>query len=207
MGASHEQLLDNAIGGDTLAMQELLERHGPAVRACIAEQIGRQWRSVLDARDVMQVTYLEAFSQIEGLTSRDPAGFTAWLTRMAERNLQDAIRTLKRSKRPQPENRLRGPANEDSYVGLLELLGTTSTTPSRQAAHHEAAEIVETALGKLPVDYATVVRLYDLEGGSPSEVAEHMGRSVGAVHMLRHRAHDRLRRLLGSASKFFSDTP
>ena len=50
------------------------------------------------------------------------------------------------------------------------------------------------------------MRLYDLECQPPQQVAEALGRSVGAVHMLRARAHDRLRELLGSASKFFSDS-
>ena len=53
---------------------------------------------------------------------------------------------------------------------------------------------------------ATVVRLYDIEGRSGPEVATTMGRSRGAVVMLRARAHDRLAELLGSGSKFFSDS-
>ena len=36
-------------------------------------------------------------------------------------------------------------------------------------------------------------------------VAATLERSVGAVHMLRARAHDRLRELLGSESRFSSD--
>ena len=97
------------------------------------------------------------------------------------------------------------PAGDDSYITLLEVLGRTSTTPSRHAARREIADIVRSALDKLPADYARAVRLYDLEGRSSEEVAATLGRSVGAVHMLRARAHDRLCELLGSESKFFSD--
>jgi DNA-directed RNA polymerase specialized sigma24 family protein len=39
------------------------------------------------------------------------------------------------------------------------------------------------------------------------EVAKGLGRSKGAVHMLRARAYDRLKELLGSTSLFFSDSP
>jgi RNA polymerase sigma factor (sigma-70 family) len=63
---------------------------------------------------------------------------------------------------------------------------------------------MEGALRQLPPDYEKVIRLYDLAGKSPAEVAQEMGRSQGAVFMLRARAHDRLREVLGSSSQFFS---
>ena len=50
-----------------------------------------------------------------------------------------------------------------------------------------------------------MIRLYDLEGRPIAEVAAEMGRSSGAVHMLRARAHDRLRELLGPESAFFTN--
>ncbi len=59
-------------------------------------------------------------------------------------------------------------------------------------------------LAKLPPDYATVIRLYDLQGKPIAEVAADLGRSEGAVYMLRARTHDRLRELLPGESKFFS---
>ena len=96
------------------------------------------------------------------------------------------------------------PAGHDSYVTLLDQLALSATTPSRQAANNEAGGMLDDVIGKLPHDYRKVVRLYDLEGRSPTEVAESIGRSVGAVHMLRARAHDCLRELLGSESQFFS---
>lgn len=200
-----DELLENAVRGDTVSMRTLLERHGAQVKSRIGRKIARQWRPVLDADDVMQVAYLEAFLQIDQLTTRDPASFIAWLTRIAENNLRDAIKALERPKRPHPARRIQMPADDDSYIEFLELMGCTTTTPSRQAARHEAKAIVDSALSQLPDDYRRAVRLYDLEGRSGPEVAASMGRSVGAIHMLRGRAHDRLRDLLGSSSKFFSD--
>jgi len=49
-----------------------------------------------------------------------------------------------------------------------------------------------------------VVRLYDLEELPAAEIAQRMGRSAGAIHMLKARAHDRLVDILGSSSSFFS---
>ena len=201
---SGEANLAAAVAGDRAALTKLLEEHGPRVRALLEAQIGSSWGGRLEADDVMQVTYLEAFLQIDNLVVRNAASFTAWLTRAAENNLRDAIRVLGRQKRPQPERRVQPEGGEDSYIALVEMLGVTTTTPSRHAARDEAAGVVHSAIRKLPADYRKAVQLYDLEGRSAAEVAESMGRSVGAVHMLRARAHDRLREQLGSESMFFT---
>ncbi|MHC4065555.1 MAG: RNA polymerase sigma factor [Planctomycetota bacterium] len=197
-------MLEKAVRGDAASLRALLEQYGPGVRDSLARKIGRQWRSILDADDVMQATYLEAFLQAEQLMARTPAAFIGWLTRIAENNLRDAIQVLEREKRPHPRKRVRPGAEGDSHAALLELLGATSTTPSRDAARHEAAEIIDSAISRLPDDYGKAVRLYDLEGRSASEVAATMNRSEAAVHMLRNRAHQRLRTLLGSSANFFS---
>ena len=44
-----------------------------------------------------------------------------------------------------------------------------------------------------------------LEGADVGDVASELDRSQGAVYMLRARAHDRLKGILGSASQFWSD--
>lgn len=199
-----QSLLQQAVEGDTAALRVLLEHFGGEVRKRISGRIEKRWQSSLDEDDVMQVAYLEAFLHIDQLTARDSASFLTWLTRIAENALRDAVRGLTRQKRPDPARRVVAAPDVDSYVGLLECLGVTTTTPSREAARRDAAAILETAVARLPEDYKTAVRLYDLEGRPVSEVAATMGRSVGAVHMLRARAHDRLRQDLGTASQFFS---
>lgn len=197
-------VVSRAIGGDDEALRALLERYGPSVWGEVDREIGTRWRALVDADDVMQVTYMEAFLQIERLTARDGAGFAGWLRRIAQNNLRDAIKELQRKKRPDPTQRVTAPPGEDSYVALVEHLGQTSTTPSRQVAAQEASRIIERMLERLPADYAEVIRAYDLAGREIGAVAEKLGRSAGAVHMLRARAHDRLRELLGAETDFFS---
>jgi RNA polymerase sigma-70 factor (subfamily 1) len=204
MAAIDSRLLQRAVEGDTDALSALLEHFGAQVRTRISGRIDKRWRTSFDADDVMQVTYLEAFLQIYQLTARDSASFLAWLTRIAEHSLVDAVRGLSRQKRPDPARRLVAASGTDSYAGLLDCLGVTTTTPSREAVRRDAAAILESAITKLPEDYQKAVRLYDLEGRPVTEVAAEMGRSVGAVHMLRARAHDRLRQNLGASAHFFS---
>ena len=204
MSDPDDELLGLAVRGNQDALGTLLQRHGPQVRRRLAGRIAAPWRSVLEEDDVMQVTYLEAFLRIGQFTPAGPGAFIAWLTRIAENNLRDAVKELGRAKRPQPRKRVAQPTSEESLATLIEVVGVTTTTPSRQAARGEAAGILNSVLGSLPEDYEKVVRLYDLEGRPASEAAAQLGRSEGALYMLRARAHDRLRELLGPGSKFFS---
>lgn len=198
MIASEDALVARAVSGDADALGELLYQHGPAIEQNL--RIGRAWRAALDPADVMQVTYLEAFLGIERFDPSRAGAFPAWLQRIAENNLRDAIRGLERQKRPPAEQRAELPVDGDSMMGLCVLLGATTTTPSRIMARGDLQRAVEAAVASLPPDYATVIRRYDLESQSIAQVAAELGRSPGAVHMLRARAHDRLRELLGSTS-------
>jgi RNA polymerase sigma-70 factor (ECF subfamily) len=199
---SDADLLNRAVDGDRDALTTLLRRHGPSVRGSL--RIESTWQAVLEADDVMQVTCLEAFMSIHHFDSTRYTSFEAWLRRIAENNLKDAVRGLMRQKRPQPRDRVRQADNEDSVAGLAELLGVTLTTPSQRARRDEARAALLDAIDALPKDYATVIRLYDLHGQSVEETAKALGRSQGAVFMLRARALERLRGLLGTGSIFFS---
>lgn len=202
--AELEALMERAREGDRDSLVALLERLGPRIRDRIEGRISAGLRSVLDADDVMQVTYLEAVLQFDRFREGGVRGFLAWMRRLAENNLTDAVRGLEAAKRPNPGRRV-GPAQRgDSALLLVEYLGATYTTPSRQAARQEACAFVERALGRLPAAYATVIRLHDLEGRPMAEVAQEMGRSEGAAYMLRARALDRLRGVLGTESRFFT---
>ncbi len=202
---NEEQLVSRAVAGDEDALTDLLRLCGPIVRDRVKHRIGAQWRSAVDEDDVMQVTYLEAFLLINQFQPRGPGSFVAWLSHVAENNLRDAVRGLQAQKRPDPRRRVQPRGSTDSFVALVEMLGSTDSTPSRHAARDEASQFLETALGTLPPDYERVVRLYDLEGQSASDVAEQLGRSTGAIYMLRARAHERLKESLGTESQFFTN--
>jgi RNA polymerase sigma-70 factor (ECF subfamily) len=149
----------------------------------------------------MQVTYLEAFTRIRSFDPNRAEAFPSWLRQMAENNLRDAIRALEARKHPSPRNQLEAHATTDSAMALFDTLSSGSGTPSRAARRNEARRLLAEAIRCLPADYARAVQLYDLESRPVEEVAAALGRSVGAVYMLRMRAHDRLRDLLGEASR------
>jgi RNA polymerase sigma-70 factor (ECF subfamily) len=199
VGIEERALIIRAAAGDRDALEAVLERFGPSVEEKL--QVGSRWRRVLEPADVMQVTYLEAFLRIPSFDAERAESFPAWLKRIAENNLRDAIRALESQKHPPEAQRIEAQLGGDSYVGLFDLLSATGGTPSAAARNDEARELLDAALERLPDDYAKAVRLYDLEGRSIGEVATALGRSAGAVHMLRMRALDRLRELLGPVSR------
>ncbi|MCB9852883.1 MAG: sigma-70 family RNA polymerase sigma factor [Phycisphaerales bacterium] len=198
---SDEQLLQRARHGDKSALGDLLLRHGPHVRERL--QINSRWRAVLEPNDIMQVTYFEAFEQISRFTGT-ATSFPRWLKRIADNNLRDAIQFLDRAKRPPPDRRVVSSETGDGVAMLYELIEEGGVSPSRQAGMHEIRQVLEDEIDRLPDDYQRVIRRLFLEGKSVSDVAEEMGRTSGAIHLLRIRAVKRLGEMLGSGSRFFS---
>ena len=87
------------------------------------------------------------------------------------------------------------PGGESARTLLLAVAGGDGTAGGRAALEEELGRL-RSAIRKLPASYRTVVEEMDLAERPVAEVAEAMGRSRGAVHLLRSRAHDRLGELM-----------
>lgn len=198
MTDQHKALVARAIAGDKDALGELLETFGPEIEAGLC--ISAPWQGLLSAADVMQVTYLEAFVHMQRFDPERAASFPGWLRQMATNNLRDAIRGLEAKKKPSPRRQIDAYGG-DTSVALFDILTAGVGTPSRALRRGEAHQRLRQALLGLPPDYARAVQLYDLEERPIEEVAAAMGRSIGAVYMLRRRGHDGLKALLGAASQ------
>jgi RNA polymerase sigma factor (sigma-70 family) len=207
MAGSDLELVARAKAGDRGAIAALFEQHGPTARQAVAGHIPRRWQSVLSEDDVMQQTYMDAALSIKKFEPRGDGSMGAWMARLATCNLQDALKALKAVKRGGDRRRVEHGPGSSSALALHELLATTSSTPSRHAARDEAGQTLKRAVNRLPRGYRRVIQLYDLESKPIEQVAAELDRSQGAVYMLRARAHDRLREILGSPSRFFTDAP
>ena len=207
MCASGEVLINKAVAGDEDALAGLLEAQHAKLHARVSALIDPKLRAAFGADDVLQVTYLEVFMRIRQFCPNGPGAFDHWIAIIAEHNLQDCIRELKRQKRPPRHLQIAPPTfrvEGDSYVDLLASLPGSQSTPSQHASRGEIRDIIEQALKKLPSDYAHVVRAYDLEDREVAEIAAEMGRSPGAIYMLRARGLDWLAEFLGESTLFFS---
>lgn len=201
---SDTPLLEQAVAGDREALTTLLEAVGVGLHAEVAAGINPAYRSFFDADDILQVTFLEAFLRIRDFVPSGLASFRAWLRRIAENNVRDAVKELERDKRPPPGRRAQVAPGDVSYVALIERLAVTTTTASRPLVQSELQAGVDAALRRLPPDYEMALRLYELKGLSGEEVAEKMNRSHGAVRMLLARARESLADALKGDPLFYS---
>ena len=198
--------LSRAVDGDREALAQLLEHHGPAVRKRFAGRIPRRWRSALSVDDVMQQTYIDAFVDFPRFVPNGRGSFSAWLASLAKCNLLDALRMLNADKRGRNGRRIASRSSQDTLTMLYEEVGASHSTPSRRAARIEANAALGSAVEQLPETYRRVVQMYDLDGCPVDSVASELGRSPGAVYMLRARAHRRLREIMGNASRYLTTT-
>lgn len=187
-------LIEQALEGDRDALERLLQAVMPELRNGLAIQ--PVWRRSLDPEDVLQISSLEAFLRIQSLRTPTPAGFRAWMQRIVANNLRDAVRGLERYKRGDPRQRVTHGPDGQSARTLLAKLATTNGTASGPAMLAEDVAQLRTCLQLLPTSYRQVVQRMDLDEVDAATVADEMDRSRGAVHLLRSRAHDRLRELL-----------
>ncbi len=199
-----DELVGNAIAGDEDALSKLLERFGARLHARVASRTNDRFRSMVSPEDVLQVTFAEAFLRIKSFQPNGPDSFEAWLTRIADHNLIDAIRGLERKKDPPLRKRIAPATSDESYDSLLAGIDGSFTTPSHGAARIEIKPIIDNALDKLPAGYQQVLRLFDMEGKTAVEVGQAMDKSEAAIYMIAGRARKRLAELLGSSSQYFS---
>lgn len=196
-------LVNKVRNGDADALRQLLKEITSPLRARLGPKITPEFQSKLDVEDVLQVTFIEVHLKLARFEDRGEGSFLAWVTTLAENNLRDAKRGLRGESAP-PIVKQVDSQSGDPFATLYATMTGCEVTPTRAAEAEEIRRMVREAIAGLPPDYATVVNLYDIEGRPIQEVAEKLGRSTGAVHMLRARAHDRLKGLLGATSQFFS---
>jgi RNA polymerase sigma-70 factor (subfamily 1) len=193
MATAELDLASRAIHGDQVALGRLLGDHAAELRIVLDARVPARVRTQTATDDLLQITFADAIHSIRSARFDAPGDFAAWLKRIALHNLDDAIRAFDADKRGGGRAIASLDAHASSQALLADLIAADGPSPSMQVRADEAAGILQAALSELPDDYQTVVRRYDLEGQSIDDVAAAVGRSPGAVHLLRARAFRRLR--------------
>lgn len=194
-GASRS-LLERASRGDALAVDALIERHLPGLRAFIRLKAGAAVRGKESCSDLVQSVCREVLEGAGRFDYRGEAAFRQWLFTTALRKIVARQRHHLAEKRDVRRERLLSPIESASRDRDLLEAYTGLHTPSRLAAAREEVERVELAIARLPEEYREVICLSRLMGLGHAEIAEQLGRSEGAVRVLLHRALARLSRLL-----------
>jgi RNA polymerase sigma-70 factor, ECF subfamily len=166
----------------------------------------RMLGSVDDAEDLVQETYLRAWSSYNGFEKRSSA--RAWLYRIATNACLSALK--RRDRRVLPSG-LGDPAQdseaapvsaESDVLWLQPIPDILVGAPSKETAVHDPAEIVAAqeglrlalvaSLQYLPARQRAVLILRDVLAFSAAEVADMLGISTAAVKSMLQRARARL---------------
>jgi RNA polymerase sigma-70 factor (ECF subfamily) len=184
-------LLQRLRGGDTTALEILMEQHAPRVYR-VAHGITQ---NAADAEEVVQDVFLTLFNKIH--TFEERAALGSWLYRVAT-NAALGKRRAHRSDREVPLDSLFPTFLPDGHrAGVREfVLCDWSRSPEAVLLSQETREIVQRAIGLLPEQYRAVLILRDIEGLCNEEVAEIVGDTVAAVKSRLHRARMVLREAL-----------
>jgi RNA polymerase sigma-70 factor, ECF subfamily len=160
-------------------------------------QVEPRFRAKFDPSDIVQQTMLEAVRGWPNYRGSTEAELAAWLRKILAHVLLHEMRRFGGAQRRDVsrEVSLEQALAESSRL-LGDALAAPGSSPSEQAGRHELELRLADALVRIPADYAEVILLRNVEGLSHDEVAERMGRGVGAVRMLWVRALARLRQEL-----------
>ncbi len=177
MPVDERQVIEKARQGDADALVTLYRRYYDAIYAFLYHRIRHQEM----AEDLTAEVFERMVQKI--ITYRPTERpFLAWLYTLARNRMIDVLRRENRGPQWQPlDAELRTPAHQ---------------TPEAQAEQSLTAECLHRVLTRLTPDQQQVITLKFLQGYSNAEVAERLGKPVGAVKSLQFRALAAMRRIL-----------
>jgi len=193
------RLLEQVEKAEPCAIDELWERHRPALRRMIDARLDRALGRRVDASDVVQDVLLRA-SQRLGDYLRDPRlPFHLWLRQIARDHVVDAHRRHRGAdKRSLDRERRIGLAFADrSSLDLAAQLKDPALTPAAEALRDELRQRFRDALDLLDDADREIILLRHFEQLANAEAAQVLGLSEAAAGMRHLRALRRLRGILG----------
>lgn len=184
--ASDSELLEGARQGRADAFGALVRRHD--------RYLYRLARSILrddqEAEDVVQQTYLKAFTKIGDF--RGEATLRTWLTRIA---LNEALRRKRRQHRQVELGEI--DTARERVRSQIYLTPMAQATPEGEVARGQIRRMLEHAIDDLPLAFRTVFVMREVEEATVEETANVLGVKAETVRTRLHRARNMLRERLG----------
>lgn len=173
----------SASRGDPAAIDALLARHLPRLRAFVRLRVGPELRNRESASDIVQSACREVLAHLDRYRYQGEDQFRRWLYTTALRKLANKAEYHRAAKRDVRRD-LAAPSDwsavAQSYADVA--------TPSRRMMLQEQVELLEAAFDRLPDDQREVLTLSRIVGLPHAEIAVAMERSEGACRALLHRA-------------------
>ena len=180
-GADERRLIRDIMKGNRMAMQELYNLTVRNMTAVCSRYVIDQ----NDVNDVLQESYLKAFSKIETFMPRDDGSLVAWLRRIV---VNEALQLLRRKKL------LNQLVSLDDVEDEPEDL-TVSDQVTDYVSSIDIGDLME-LVQQLPDGYRTIFNLYAIEKLPHSKIATMLGISEGTSASQYHRARKQLAQLI-----------
>lgn len=183
-------MFQRATRGDRLALEGLLERNLPRLRAYVRAKAGPHLLARESQSDLVQTVCREVLEDLDTFEFRSEVLFRHWLCQVAWRKLAGRARELHAHRRD--------PAREEAVdvhaSGFGALLA--EITPSRDASAREQVLRVEAGLDLLTGEQREAIVLRRVVGLEYAAIAESMGKREVAVRNLVYRGLARLATIL-----------
>jgi RNA polymerase sigma-70 factor (ECF subfamily) len=172
-----DELLRRTRSGDEIALEELLERYLPRMRAFVRARVHARLQHLESCDDLVQSACREVLTALPTFEFRGEAEFRSFLFRAAWAKIVDRARWHGAQQRDAKRCRQLEDAEHDRALA-------SALTPSREAQGREELSALEQALTRLPDDHREAIVLRRIVGLSYAEIAAEMERSEGAVRNL-----------------------
>lgn len=180
-GTDDVALVRRALSRDEAAVREIMQANN--------RRLYRLARGILrndsEAEDVVQDTYVRAFTHLEQF--RGDSSLSTWLSRIA---MNEALGRLRRQ-RPAVEWSALERAAPEAQIIPFPL--ASSDDPEKSMAQREIQHVVEHAIDELPEPFRLVFITRVIEGMNVEETAEILGLKPETVKTRLHRARNLLR--------------
>ena len=194
-------ILERAVQGDRSGLSALLAGHRQRLRRMVALRMDRRLQGRIDASDVIQEAYLEAWTRLAEYLRAPTMPFFLWLRFLAAQRLLTLHRKHLGAQMRDPEVEIslhEGGMPEASSEELADQLLGEDTRPSEAAVRAERKVRVQEALNRMdPLDREVLV-LRHFEQLSRAEIAHLLQVREATVSKRYIRALKRLKDLLRS---------
>jgi RNA polymerase sigma-70 factor, ECF subfamily len=180
-GADDAELVRRALGRDEAAVRAIMQANN--------RRLYRLARGILrndaEAEDVVQDTYVRAFTHLEQF--RGDSSLSTWLSRIA---MNEALGRLRRQRPGVEWSELEKSAPQ---AQIIPFPLASSDDPEKSMAQREIQHVVEHAIDELPEPFRLVFITRVIEGMNVEETAEILGLKPETVKTRLHRARNLLR--------------